>query len=389
MQNRNQSLDLFRGLTVAFMVIVNNPGSWSHIFAVLKHAKWDGLYGADLVFPFFLVAVGMSVPFALQKRLDQSAKKSSIVFHILTRSFVLFALGMVLNGFPDYNWDSIRIPGVLQRIAVVYLATCLSFLYLKESQRVAIFALVMVGYSIAIVEVPPPGWAGDRPFLYSPSDNLAAFWDRKILGGHLWVYSKTWDPEGILSTLPAIGSAYWGLWMSLYGLGTAPRIRIPILGLLGLALGGVLHFYFPINKSLWSPAYVLVTGGIACLFFSALEWARRPRPNFGPISNPNSFSISIAIPIARKTIVTLGTHALFVFFTTGILSRSLTTTWPGWERSVKAWILENGFRWGDPYWMSALYSFAYLLAILPLVWTWIGIRRWLRGSGKKKASRDR
>src|SRR4030067_1607650 len=208
------SLDVFRGITIAGMILVNNPGTWSAVYPPLRHAEWHGCTPTDLIFPFFLFIVGVAIPFALGKRIEKGEKHSKIILQIIRRSAILFLLGLILAGFPfglfGHNFDlaTLRIPGVLQRIAVVYLVAAILFLKTSYKAQVYIGSALLIIYAILMTLVPVPGVGYSN---LEPTTNLAAWLDNNLLTGHLWSIPKVWDPEGILSTMPAIVSAIMGM----------------------------------------------------------------------------------------------------------------------------------------------------------------------------------
>jgi predicted acyltransferase len=345
-QRRNTAIDLFRGITVIVMVIVNNPGDWKYIYSPLKHPAWNGVSIADLVFPFFIIAVGMSIPFAMHKKqVNEEKSNLQILNFVLKRFFILFLLGLFLNAFPFFEWEGLRIPGVLQRIALVYLFCSMIFLFIKPTVWQAfLFVLVLVGYYILIVRIPPPDWNGEGSFVYSPVYNWAAYLDRSLLDGHLWKYTKTWDPEGVLSTVPAICNGLIGLWIGCFWI--HKKYLLWVMGLLFLIMGIFVAELFPINKSIWSSSFVLVTGGLGLLFFYFLDlldsW----------IGESKSFHRYFS------PIFIMGRHALLVFFLIGIISRLLVLDWNG--INLKNIIVDQFFRGFDPYLGSLLYSLFYL-----------------------------
>lgn len=353
MQQRNLSLDIFRGITVIFMVIVNNPGSWSHVYKPLQHARWNGLLGADLVFPFFLIAVGMSIPFAHNKRAIKGETNLKIISHVLIRSIVLFSLGVFLNAYPEFTWDGLRIPGVLQRIAIVYLVAYGIFLLPKESVRFSIFVISLIVYYILITKLPPPDWDGTGVFEYNSYNNISAYLDRLLLDGHLWKHSKFWDPEGILSTIPAIATSLIGIWLSLYIIKS--RVKLLLVGISFLIIGYISAIYFPINKTIWSSSFVLVTGGYGAIFYFLLT----------------------LIPIERarilKPVLVMGTHALFVFFIIGIISRTLIYNWDGFV--IKLWLMKKLEFIQEPELASFIYAIIYLIILFPIVWGYSIVRK--------------
>lgn len=279
------SLDVFRGLTIAGMILVNNPGSWAHVYWPLEHAAWNGWTPTDLIFPFFLFIVGVSMTLSFAARTARGATRASLALHVLRRSAVVFALGLFLNGFPYFHWDQIRIPGVLQRIAVCYLFAALAVLATMRradaprgaAPNVAavgsMILLLLVGYWALMTFAPVPGYGVGR---LDPDGNLAAYLDRKLMAGHLWSQSKTWDPEGILSTLPAIATtligALVGQWLSGTQTPQMKAVGLLAMGAGGLVLGELLHPLFPINKNLWTSTYVTFTAGFAMVLLGLCYW---------------------------------------------------------------------------------------------------------------------
>ncbi len=269
LNNRLISLDAMRGFTIAGMVIVNDPGSWSHVYAPLLHAKWNGATPTDLVFPFFLFIVGVSIALAYQKRLDQKIDKRPLVKKIFIRSLKIFALGIFLWLWPKFDFGHIRWAGVLPRISLVFLACALLFLYTNWKQQLKISIGILVGYWIIMAYIPIPGIGA--PDLSVPEKNWANFIDYKILPGVLW--QKTWDPEGILSTFPAIVSGITGMLIGRIILDTKEEFKklswIFFWGWAMLGLGNILGWFFPINKHIWTSSYVLYSSGLAALSLAA------------------------------------------------------------------------------------------------------------------------
>lgn len=273
-KERLGSLDAFRGATIAAMILVNNPGDWATTYAPLLHAEWHGWTPTDLIFPFFLFAVGVAIPYAFAGRLARSGgDRGPVHGQIARRTAILFALGLFLSWFPFYtvDWPAARIPGVLQRIAVVYCVAGLAWLHLGARARAALALALLAAYGLAMMLVPVPGYgAGDL----SPDGNLAAWVDRHVLGRHTWRKAPgPGDPEGILSTVPAVSTALLGLlagdWLR------SPRTRreklrgLLLWGAAATAAGLALDRLFPINKNLWTSSYVVFTGGMALLLLAA------------------------------------------------------------------------------------------------------------------------
>ena len=279
------SLDVFRGLTVAGMILVNNPGGGS-TYAPLKHATWDGWTPTDLVFPFFLFIVGVSITLALSKRLDDSEGRRAALAKIVRRSLVIFGLGLFLARFPFFRdswrevqdpetWKkialSIRIPGVLQRIALCYLAASLIFFNTRIKGQVVAIVGLLVGYWLLMAYVPVPGSrAGDL----ARGHDLASYLDRLLLPGH--IYRKDYDPEGVLSTLPAIATTLLGVLVGHWFRSGRPPYEVDaglfVAGTACVALGSAWGAAFPINKALWTSSFVLLAGGLAMIGLATCYW---------------------------------------------------------------------------------------------------------------------
>jgi len=285
---RMVSLDVFRGITIAAMILVNDPGSWSHVYAPLEHAEWNGWTPTDLIFPFFLFIAGVSMTLSFASRAARGVTRGSLAIHVARRSVLIFAIGLFLNGLPFFDLHTIRIMGVLQRIALCYLAAGLLYLATcrrsidadgKVRMRVNIAAIagvaliLLVGYWALMTFVPVPGYGAGQ---LGKDENLAAYIDRGLMGGHLWSESKTWDPEGLLSTLPAIATALIGIlageWLRSQCRGARKILGLVIAGAVLTLAGQLLHPYFPINKNLWTSTFVLFTGGFAMLLLALCYW---------------------------------------------------------------------------------------------------------------------
>src|SRR5438128_8276884 len=196
------SLDVFRGLTIAGMVLVNNPGTWAHIYWPLEHAEWNGWTPTDLIFPFFLFIVGVAIPLAFGKRIERGDARRKLFIKVVYRSAIIFLLGEFLAGFPYFHLSTIRIPGVLQRIAVCYFFAGMIYLTTRTRTIVIISILLLVIYLILMKQLPAPGYyAGDL----SKEGSLASYIDRHVFGPHIWRQGIVYDPEGILSTMGALG----------------------------------------------------------------------------------------------------------------------------------------------------------------------------------------
>ncbi|HZQ44669.1 MAG TPA: hypothetical protein VFA99_15555 [Acidobacteriaceae bacterium] len=293
------SVDVLRGLTIALMILVNDPGDWSHIFGPLEHAEWNGWTLTDLVFPTFLFLVGASIVFSMTAREARGNCRGTLTGRAFVRAGKIFLLAMVLNFFPYMRWTHLRLYGVLSRIAVCYLFAALIVIATKRVRwLVLITAALLVGYWILLRWVPVPGVGipgHDVPFM-DKNLNLAAWLDRAAMGcTQRWLhtgtlYNRTRDPEGLLSTLPAIATtllgALAGLGMQAASSGRASwknvRARLLAWGVAGIVAGEVWSRWFPINKNLWTSSYVLLAAGIAAIVLAACSWLVDDRPQPWP-----------------------------------------------------------------------------------------------------------
>jgi predicted acyltransferase len=270
------SLDLFRGVTIALMILVNDPGDGAASYWPLKHAQWNGWTPTDLVFPSFVFIVGVSMAFSFTSRLRRGDTRSHLFQHVMWRGLALFAIGVALNGFPDRYNSHLRIYGVLQRIAICYVLTAILELWSDWKTQLTVAFACLVGYWLLMRYVPVPGFGiptHQMPLL-DPDRNIAAWLDRKLLMGHL--YEKTRDPEGVLSTIPALASCVAGLltgkWLRTARSGQAKTWGMAVAGLCALIAGRTWHIWFPINKKLWTSSFVLFTAGLALLFLALFYW---------------------------------------------------------------------------------------------------------------------
>ena len=275
--SRLLSVDLLRGITIAFMILVNNNGD-EHAFSPLRHADWNGFTPTDLVFPTFLLLVGVSLVLATESRLARGVSRMTIFLNALRRAVVLYLLGLVVNSFPFFNVSTMRYYGVLHRIAICYLiATVLLLLDRGWRSKVVVIAAALVGYWALMRFVPVPGYGVPTHTvpLLDRDGNLAAWMDRQIFSAaHL--YERTRDPEGLLSTLPAVGTILIGVLTGLWIRTTRPllaKIRgIAIAGAGCVATGLLWNPWFPINKKLWTSSYVLFAGGLTLLLLALAMW---------------------------------------------------------------------------------------------------------------------
>jgi predicted acyltransferase len=267
---RLDSLDVFRGLTIAAMILVSTPGTWTAVYWPLDHAAWDGWTPTDLVFPFLLVAMGAAVPFALARR---RASKRPVRRHIVRRAVILFALGLLLTAIetpPPLHWSTFRLLGVLQRIAIVYAAVAVLTEHLSLAAQIAVTASALLGYWAVMMLVPVPGMGAG---ILTPRGNLASALDRALLGRHL--LNRDFDPEGLLSTIPSIATAMCGVFAGDW-LKRAPAARRDLwlwaAGAVATLVGLAWDRVFPINKNLWTSSFALLSAGLAAQALALCHW---------------------------------------------------------------------------------------------------------------------
>lgn len=269
--DRLTSLDVFRGLTIAAMILVNNPGSWDFIYGPLKHAEWHGWTPTDLIFPFFLFIVGVSITLALARRVASRGSKRDLYWKIARRTLIIFTLGLVLAGFPSYHLSTIRLPGVLQRIAICYFCAALIFLKTGWKSQGIIAASLLLFYWALMTLIPVPGFGAGN---LSMEGNLAAYIDRTLLSGHIW--KPLYDPEGLLSTIPAVATTLCGVltghWLRAQPSPPEKVAAMFVAGAAGVVGGWAWDFWFPINKALWTSSYVLLAAGMALQLLALCYW---------------------------------------------------------------------------------------------------------------------
>ena len=339
---RMLSLDVFRGLDIAFMILVNNNGDGERAYWALKHAAWNGFTPTDLVFPTFLFLVGVSTVFSTASRVAQGATKASLFFHILRRAVILFLFGQVVNNFPFFHLGTWRVYGVLPRIAICYLIVA-TFYLLSPGWRnkVGVAIAALVGYWILMRYVPVPGYGvpgRDIPLLDHDA-NLVAWLDRHIFSApHL--YERTRDPEGLLSTIPSLATTLMGLLTGIWlrtGRPLAQKARgIAIAGLFSVILGALWNFSFPVNKKLWTSSYVLVAGGLSLLLLALSIWIvdlRSKRAADAP-AKPS--------PWLRPLLV-FGTNAIFAYVLSELLASALDNIHLGPGLDLQRWFYRGIF----------------------------------------------
>jgi predicted acyltransferase len=271
-------LDVFRGLLVAGMILVDNPGSDDKAYWFIQHAKWNGWTPPDFIFPSFLFLVGVSLVFSYTARLESGQTRGRILWHAFIRSLMLIAIGLLVNGMPFYGTDfhSFRYEGVTQRIALCYFAAAVLTLWTGRRGQIAALVACLMGYWAILRFVPVPGFGlpgHGVPFM-DQNGNIVAWLDRKLFMGHL--YDVTRDPEGIISTIPAIATTLIGVltgsWLRSGRARGTIALRILLFGILGLAAGEIWNLWFPINKNLWTSSFALFAGGFSLVALAFLYW---------------------------------------------------------------------------------------------------------------------
>ncbi|GAB5402547.1 MAG: heparan-alpha-glucosaminide N-acetyltransferase domain-containing protein [Aureliella sp.] len=384
--DRLVSLDVFRGLTIAGMIVVNDPGSWSHVYAPLRHAPWHGLTPTDLVFPFFIFIVGISIVLSLSRRRDEGQVAPTLVGKILWRTAIIFSLGLFMWLFPKFDWSSIRIPGVLQRIALVYGACALLFLFTRWKVQLGLATVLLIGYCAIMqtIRVPidetiaqaietgevatasgttevspqpiPSGFSDAAQAVEAnlePGINLAAWIDRRTTPGRLW--EKTWDPEGLFSTLPAIANGIVGMLLAqLLLIRKEATDRCKILMAAGVCLfacGIAWSWSFPLNKNLWSSSFVLATAGLASLTFGSLYW-------LVDVKKLQRWTYPFQV---------FGANAIAAYVLHGLIARLMAIPIAGW--TIKPWFMDTLGATGLPLEaVSLMFALLYTLLIYLIVW---------------------
>jgi len=356
-QNRIVSLDVFRGLTIAGMVLVNNPGTWSNIYWPLEHAQWHGWTPTDLVFPFFLFIAGVSIPLAFANRLERGGNRRDLHLKVIKRTLIIFALGLFLNGFPFFDLETLRVPGVLQRIAVCYFFASIIFLNTKLRTQIFITIALLLLYWALMKLVPAPGFvAGDL----TKEGSLASYIDRVVFGKHVWAQAKVYDPEGLLSTIPATATALMGVltgqWLRSEKSQYEKVAGMFVAGAICVAVGWAWNPFFPINKALWTSSYVLFTGGLALQFLALFYWI-------------------IDIKGYRrwaKPFEVFGLNAIALYVGSGLMAELLgliKVNSGGASVPLQSWIYENLFAsWASPNNASLAFAIVFVLVWLGLMW---------------------
>lgn len=330
-KQRLMSLDILRGLTIAFMIIVNEPGIHTHVYAPLLHAEWNGITPTDFVFPTFIFVVGVSVALAYSKQVAAGVPKRKMIRKIITRSIILFVLGVFLSMTPYMDLGNIRIPGVLQRISIVYFCCSLLFLYTGWKVQARLGLFILAGYWILMRFVPVPGYGYA---ILEPGKNMAAWLDSIVIPGAMW--QGTWDPEGILTTFPAIVTGIWGMMAGhLLVSNRTPEQKIIILftaGFLSFAAGNIWDWFFHLNKNLWTSSFVMYTAGLAAMMLATLYF-------LVDVKGYKSWA---------KFAVIFGSNAIAAYAIADVFSDFLFYNWHGEGSSINQHIIDMTVNSGIP-----------------------------------------
>jgi predicted acyltransferase len=306
------SLDVFRGLTVVLMLLVNNAGDYTQYYRPLAHAPWHGCTPADLVFPSFVFIMGVALVYGLAAVRERPEQHRAAIWRIIRRALVLLVLGLLIGLVPYFYFTSFRIPGVLQRIALVYGVCAVLFLKTTWRQQVWLGAGLLIFYNVLLQLVPVPGIGAAN---LEPSTNLGAWLDQRLFTvNHMFLKDKGWDPESLLGTLPTIATGLLGVlvgqWLRRTGSDATTKAAWLFVGGSVLVLAGLVwNGWFPINKALWTSSFVLYAGGISVLVLAGLYWLVDVQQWRGAWTRP---------------LVACGSNALLVFFLPEVLERLLT-----------------------------------------------------------------
>ncbi len=346
---RAPHIDIFRGIAIALMIIVNNQGDWGNVFRIFRHASWHGFLGADIVFPLFLFIMGASLPLSINTQLSYGISRGALTVRILRRTAILIAIGIVINLLPHFNIATVRIPGVLQRIGLCYGAVGLIYLFMKPRSQYIFAATIMTLYTAALLFIGPDGF-GLHPL--TPEDTICYMIDRTLFAGHTYAHAPIagFDPEGLLSTLPAIVSTMVGFFVSDVRTkrGNTERTEAILLGvaIASMIAGIIIAPVLPINKNLWTPSYVLLTSGISICIITILKIIE-DRGKTGAWSQPFRW---------------LGTNSLFIYIASSAAGKILATVSSYSGTTIKEMIFAKLFApWLSPSMASFMYAFAFLI----------------------------
>jgi predicted acyltransferase len=350
------SLDVLRGATVALMILVNNAGSGSISYCELRYSAWNGCSVADVVFPMFLFIVGASIAIALPRRLARGDTQIAVLGEVFKRAARIAAIGLVLNALPMFHMSELRYYGVLQRIALCYLFASVIFLYGRAPACAAAVVMALVGYWLLLYGVPVPGYGlpGIDVPLLDPHGNLTAWLDRRLVpAAHLY-HQGFYDPEGLLSTLPAVATTLFGtlsiLWLRSEFMERRKALWLLLCGVLLLYVGLAWGQSFPLNKRLWTSSFVLFNAGLDMVLLAVLYWGIDCRKELGP-----QWRKSLTPWLA------FGSNALTAYVFSEVLAMVLSAIPVGHQETLQQWLfrlLPSGF--GPPALLSLFYSLLFV-----------------------------
>jgi predicted acyltransferase len=367
------SLDVFRGLVIASMILVENPGWRAHTYAQLEHAAWFGATCTDMIFPSFLFMVGLAIPYSFASRLAHGADRVKLALRVLRRSIILILLGIALNGFPDYHWHTLRFPGVLQRIGVCYFVCSIVYLLVTRSREdtetssrtilIASLAVAAIAVYWALLKlVPVPGIGAGHLDSYG---NLPAYIDRHIFGlNHMWAWGLTsgrgvtYDPEGLLSTLPSLFNTFAGIltadWLRSRRSAKTKALGITFSGIALISIGLALSPLMPLNKRIWTSTFSLFTVGVSLTVFAALYFLidlRRHRRGLTPFLVLGMNAI-LAYVISNILEILIGRHFIQI----------------GSAPTMRTWLFSHFFAWLPPAPSSLAYAILMVLVNIAILY---------------------
>lgn len=363
---RLSSVDVYRGLMVAGMILVDNPGSDDLAYGPIKHAEWNGWTPADFIFPSFVFLVGVSMAFSFPARLARGENRWEIFRHAILRTLLLIVVGLFVNGMPfvGTDWHTYRIYGVTQRIALCYLAAAVLLLWSNWRGQLITLIACLAGYWAILRFVPVPGLGipgHDIPFM-DPERNIVAWLDRKLLMGRL--YNTVRDPEGLISTIPAIGTVLMGVftghWLRSQRDSRTKVLWMMCVGIVGLAAGLVWNRWFPINKNLWTSSFVLLTGGFALAFLGLLYWLL-------DVKNRRAWTMPALV---------FGMNAIVGFLADSIVygpGYTFTARGPNgasvnWHEAAQAWLVSFGLNASNASLVYSIFAVLFCWTLLWLLW---------------------
>jgi predicted acyltransferase len=342
------SLDAFRGATIALMVLVNTPGDGANVYAPLAHAEWNGWTPTDVVFPSFLWIVGLALTLSFRKRLAAGATRGDLLRPALRRAAILFGLGLFLYGYPRFDLATWRILGVLQRIAICYLAGAAIWLTTDIRGRIVWTVGLLAGYWALMMLVPVPGFGTGN---LSVEGNFAHYVDSLVLGSHNYAATKTWDPEGIVSTLPSIATVLFGMFAAdVIALRRPLGERLGWLVAIGIALlvaGLLCDQWLPINKQLWTSSFALFMAGLDFVLLAAFAW----------------IVDGLKWQKAVRPFVILGMNAIAIYMISELLQGTLSTL--DWQEPIYRTVFAP---LASPVNASLLYAVSYTLLMMLIAW---------------------